>query len=41
MHKRLKLNETIDKVQHEQFNKERDNWKQVLLRIIAVVKFLA
>ncbi|KAL7594851.1 hypothetical protein Lser_V15G31189 [Lactuca serriola] len=41
MRKRLNLNETIDKVQHEQFKKERDYWKQVLLRIIAVVKFLA
>ncbi|KAL7618807.1 uncharacterized protein LOC111896889 [Lactuca sativa] len=41
MHKILNLNETIDKVQHEQFKKERDYWKQVLLRIIAVVKFLA
>ncbi|XP_052619612.1 uncharacterized protein LOC111878296 [Lactuca sativa] len=41
MRKRLNLNETIDKVQYEQFKKERDYWKQVLLRIIAVVKFLA
>ncbi|XP_052621070.1 uncharacterized protein LOC111901968 [Lactuca sativa] len=41
MRKRLNLNETIDKVQHEQFKKERDYWKQVLLRIIAAVKFLA
>ncbi|XP_052624910.1 uncharacterized protein LOC128132399 [Lactuca sativa] len=41
MRKRLNLNKTIDKVQHEQFKKERDYWKQVLLRIIAVVKFLA
>ncbi|XP_052624860.1 uncharacterized protein LOC111905161 [Lactuca sativa] len=41
MRKRLNLNEIIDKVQYEQFKKERDYWKQVLLRIIAVVKFLA
>ena len=41
MRKRLKMNETIDKIQHEQFKKERDYWKHVLLRIIAVVKFLA
>ena len=41
MQKRLKMNETIDKIQHEQFKKERDYWKYVLLRIIAVVKFLA
>ncbi|XP_042757527.2 uncharacterized protein LOC122197459 [Lactuca sativa] len=41
MRKRLNLNETIDKVQYQQFKKERDYWKVVLLRIIAVVKFLA
>ncbi|XP_023762714.2 uncharacterized protein LOC111911155 [Lactuca sativa] len=41
MRKRLNLNETIDKVQYEQFKKERDYWKEVLLRIIEVVKFLA
>ncbi|XP_076945240.1 uncharacterized protein LOC143616240 [Bidens hawaiensis] len=39
--KRLKLNETIDKTQYEQFKKERDYWIQVLLRIVALVKFLA
>ncbi|XP_023734603.2 uncharacterized protein LOC111882471 [Lactuca sativa] len=41
MRKRLNLNETIDIVQYEQFKKERDYRIQVLLRIIAVVKFLA
>ncbi|KAI3525917.1 hypothetical protein L1887_05050 [Cichorium endivia] len=41
MRKRLKMNETIDKIQYEQFKKEKDYWKHVLLRIIAVVKFLA
>ncbi|XP_076956693.1 uncharacterized protein LOC143631971 [Bidens hawaiensis] len=41
MRKRLKLNETIDKTQYEQFKKERDCWIQVLLRIVALVKFLA
>ncbi|XP_076944684.1 uncharacterized protein LOC143615449 [Bidens hawaiensis] len=41
MRKRLKLNETIDKVQYEQFKKERDYWVQVLLRIVTLVKFLA
>ncbi|KAI3687482.1 hypothetical protein L1987_81179 [Smallanthus sonchifolius] len=40
MRKRLKLNETIDKAQYEQFKKERDYWMQVLLRITAIVKFL-
>ncbi|XP_076937495.1 uncharacterized protein LOC143605159 [Bidens hawaiensis] len=41
MRKRLKLNETIDKTQYEQFKKERDYLIQVLLRIVALVKFLA
>lgn len=41
MRKRLELNETIDKVQYEQLKIERDYWKQVIFRIIAIVKFLA
>ncbi|GKF87858.1 zinc finger MYM-type protein 1-like protein, partial [Tanacetum coccineum] len=41
MRRRLKRNETIDKVAHEQFEKERDHWMKVLLRIISIVKFLA
>ncbi|KAK9078008.1 hypothetical protein SSX86_002065 [Deinandra increscens subsp. villosa] len=41
MRKRLKLNETIEKYEYEQFKKERDYWKQVILRIIALVKYLA
>ncbi|PWA74998.1 zinc finger MYM-type protein 1 [Artemisia annua] len=41
MRRRLKKNETIDKVAHEQFEKERDHWMKVLLRIISIVKFLA
>nr|XP_043615798.1 zinc finger MYM-type protein 1-like [Erigeron canadensis] len=41
MRKRLKLNKTIDQVQYEPFKKERDYWKQVLLRIFALVKYLA
>ncbi|XP_023750006.1 uncharacterized protein LOC111898319 [Lactuca sativa] len=40
MRKILNFNETTDKVQYEKFKKERDYWKQALLRIIAVVKFL-
>lgn len=41
MRKRLMLNETIDKIQYEQLKIERDYWKQVIFRIIALVKFLA
>ncbi|PWA78549.1 zinc finger MYM-type protein 1 [Artemisia annua] len=41
MRSRLKKNETIDTLVHEQFEKERDHWMKVLLRIISVVKFLA
>ncbi|XP_022027316.1 uncharacterized protein LOC110928599 [Helianthus annuus] len=41
LHQRLKCNETIDKSAYEQFRKEKDYWKQVILRIVALVKFLA
>jgi len=41
MRERLRCNETIDKVAFEQFKKERDYWKQVIFRIIQLVKFLA
>ncbi|XP_022023705.1 zinc finger MYM-type protein 1-like [Helianthus annuus] len=40
LRKRLKSDDTIDKFQHEQFKKEADYWKQVLFRIIALIKFL-
>nr|GEV12833.1 hypothetical protein [Tanacetum cinerariifolium] len=40
MRHRLKKNETIDKVAHEQFEKERDHWMKVLFRIVFIVKFL-
>ncbi|GKC60163.1 zinc finger MYM-type protein 1-like protein [Tanacetum coccineum] len=41
MRRRLKKNETIDKVEQKQFEKERDHWKNVIFRIICIVKFLA
>jgi hypothetical protein len=37
---RLSKNKTIDKSVQEKINKEKDHWKKVLLRIIAVVKNL-
>nr|GEY05730.1 zinc finger MYM-type protein 1-like [Tanacetum cinerariifolium] len=41
MRGRLKKNEAIDNVVHEQFEKERYHRMKVLLRIISIVKFLA
>ncbi|XP_028121102.1 zinc finger MYM-type protein 1-like [Camellia sinensis] len=38
---RSKQNETIDRSVQEQINKEREHWRQVLLRIIAIVITLA
>ncbi|KAK2657934.1 hypothetical protein Ddye_010986 [Dipteronia dyeriana] len=38
---RLKKNETIDKSVQEQITKEKNRWRDVLIRIIAVVKYLA
>ena len=38
---RLRKNETIDKNIQEQIFKEKIHWKQVLIRIIAIVKCLA
>ncbi|XP_056692487.1 uncharacterized protein [Spinacia oleracea] len=38
---RLQKNETIDKVAQKQLNKEKEHWKKVIQRIIAITKFLA
>eukprot|EP00268_Persea_americana_P019291 TRINITY_DN19887_c0_g1_i10.p1 TRINITY_DN19887_c0_g1~~TRINITY_DN19887_c0_g1_i10.p1 ORF type:complete len:155 (+),score=16.26 TRINITY_DN19887_c0_g1_i10:951-1415(+) len=38
---RLHKNETIDKSMQEQINKQKEHWKRVLRRIMAVVKTLA
>ena len=38
---RLSKSKTIDKSLQDQMNREKDHWKQVLLRIIALVKNLA
>ncbi|XP_060959309.1 uncharacterized protein LOC115720250 [Cannabis sativa] len=40
LEKRLKLNQTIDKGLQEQINQEREHWKRVLERIIAIVRRL-
>ncbi|CAO2830660.1 unnamed protein product [Amaranthus hypochondriacus] len=37
---RLQKNETIDKVSQQQFKKEKEHWKNVFIRIIAIVKYL-
>ncbi|KAI8529141.1 hypothetical protein RHMOL_Rhmol12G0203300 [Rhododendron molle] len=41
LEKRLGKNQTIDKIGREQFNKEREHWRRVLLMIIAAVRTLA
>ncbi|TXG67053.1 hypothetical protein EZV62_008328 [Acer yangbiense] len=38
---RLEKNETIDKNVREKITKEKNRWKEVLVRTIAVVKYLA
>jgi hypothetical protein len=41
MELRFEKRETIDKSVQEQINRDREHWRQVLLRIISVVKTLA
>jgi hypothetical protein len=38
---RLQTDQTIDKVAQRQLEKEKDHWRKVLFRIVAIVKFLA
>ena len=37
----LNKNKTIDKVAQSQFEKEKEHWRNILSRIISIVKFLA
>ena len=37
---RLQKNSTIDKIAQQQVEEEKEHWKNILLRIIATVKFL-
>lgn len=41
LEKRLQKNKIIDEGQQEQNNREREHWRQVLLRIIVVAKRLS
>jgi len=41
LERRLQKNKTIDERVQEKINKEREHWRQVLLRILAIVKTLA
>ncbi|KAL5170112.1 Zinc finger MYM-type protein 1 [Glycine soja] len=41
LEKRLTRKQTIDKHIQEQINKEKEHWEKVLLRIIAIVKYLS
>ena len=40
LEKRLTTKQTIDKHIQKQINKEKEHWEKVLLRIIAIVKYL-
>ncbi|XP_026390153.1 zinc finger MYM-type protein 1-like [Papaver somniferum] len=41
LERRLKKNETIDKAMQEQIKREKEYWKQVLVRIVSLIKTLA
>lgn len=41
LEKRLGVKQTIDKHLREQINKEKEHWEKVLLRIIAITKYLS
>jgi hypothetical protein len=40
LHNRLQKDQTIDKVAQRQLEKEKQHWRKVLFRIVAIVKFL-
>ncbi|KAK9076784.1 hypothetical protein SSX86_005118 [Deinandra increscens subsp. villosa] len=41
MRKRLNVDATIDQVAYAQYKKEKEYWKQVIFRIISLIKYLA
>ncbi|XP_050916428.1 uncharacterized protein LOC127131554 [Lathyrus oleraceus] len=40
LEKRFRTKQTIDKYLQEQINREKEHWEKVLLRIIAIIKYL-
>ena len=38
---RLQKDQTINKAAQRQLEKEKDNWRKVLFRIVCIIKFLA
>jgi hypothetical protein len=41
LHSRLRKNQTIDKISQRQLEKEKNHWRNVLFKIVGIVKFLA